>query len=156
MAILLIVDETFQSGLKRWSDQQTDRLTLLSIWKEHKLSDWEVHWKKKRKERTRGRQRKQSWLEKIESSSKCREETAHKHPGVYEDKQTAQVATLSEISTWFASTGGPLSDANDCRWRECRGWYWCAGAAGDAVPHSPSTASFSNKLTLKKTQSLNK
>lgn len=38
----------------------------------------------------------------------------HKHPGVYVDKETAQVAMLSEISTWLALTGGPLNDANDC------------------------------------------
>lgn len=145
------------SVLTKVVDQQTDRPTLASLCdgaflKRHKLSYSEAQWK--REERLRGREREREdsywWLRAAINAAKKQSKETHKHPGVYVDKETAQVATLSEISTWLASTGGLLSDANDCYRGEQGGWYWCAGATEVAVPDSPSNALFSNKLTLKR------
>lgn len=110
-----------------------------------------VYWLTRRNKDKQRHKERADILQMIESSYKCCEGTVqkpHKHPGVYRDKEKAQVATLSEISTRLASTEGPLSDANDCCWGEWGGWYWCAGATEDAEPDSPSTALFSNKHTL--------
>lgn len=119
--------------------KKLELLDLSACWKSKEEAEVDNHRKRDRHS--------YRWLKAAINGVKKQSKENQKHPGVYVDKETAQVATLSEISTRLASTRGPLSDANDCCWGEQGGWYWCAGATKDAEPDSPSTALFCNEPT---------